>query len=530
VGTNATRLASPENAANIESRLPVDLVLANAIAAALLAIWVGFFFSGLVAANYRDGLCCYADSAFHAHVAKNFAFGHGYSTSLDANIPGGFSAFDPKVQAGPVVIFPAALLIRFFGNLYWVPGLATILSIFGLGLCLFLLHLRQQRLWQASLYLLTFLFIAYAAPAQSQGEWYALMGEIPAGLLAVLGISLVASDSRRTIALGTLLMGCATHAKILALLPCVPALAWVVISDWRRHGPLSAIITASRTATLLLLPWGLLLLWQLCSLGMAAFVGLQLMTFKTIVAHPGIVGITPGILARISTHAAQFEVDNGFSLLTMAGLGALSFLVIWRLGETIAKRRAALLLIASILHFTWWLALSNGWQRYTLLGFMTYAAGISLAVISPRAKLGFGIAALLIVGTNLGLVPASRRPANSLHPADFERSERLQHLLQAVDVLKQLRAQRPFVSGFWAPMVDLEYLLPDSANFVPYLGISSEAGSRTFILAYNAQYLQWSWPPSDVTELQKQCLDIYAAEPYYIKRCVAQAADVHRAP
>jgi hypothetical protein len=79
-------------------------------------------------------------------------------------------------------------------------------------------------------------------------------------------------------------------------------------------------------------------------------------------------------------------------------------------------------------------------------------------------------------------------------------------------------------------MVDLEYLLPDSANFVPYLGISSEAGSRTFILAYNAQYLQWSWPPSDVTELQKQCLDIYAAEPYYIKRCVAQAADVHRAP
>jgi hypothetical protein len=414
VGTNATGLAGPGSAvANMEGRLRVNLVLANAVAAVFLVGWVYLLFSALVAANYRDGLCC-ADDAYHAHVAKNFAFENGYASSIHPNIPGGFQAFAPDMHAGPVVILPAVLLIRLFGNLYWVPGLTTIFSVFGLSLCLFLVHLQRQRLWQASLYLLTFMFVAYAAPAQSNFEWYTLMGEIPAALLAVLGVSLVASDSRRAIVIGTLLMGCAIQAKLLALLLCVPALVWVVISAWRRYGPVPASVTASRTATLFLLPWGLFLLWQLCSLGMAAFIQLQSTIFKTIVAHPGVVGIGPGILARISMHAAQFERDNGFSLFTMVGLGALSFLIIWHFGQTIEKRRAALLLLASILHFIWWLTFSNGWQRYTLLGFIAYAAGISIAVILPRARLGFGVAALLLIGTNFGLVPSSRRPTDSL--------------------------------------------------------------------------------------------------------------------
>jgi hypothetical protein len=56
-------------------------------------------------------------------VAKNLAWGFGYSTSLglsDAKFA--LVRFDVHITTGPPIILPVSAVIRIFGNRFWVPG------------------------------------------------------------------------------------------------------------------------------------------------------------------------------------------------------------------------------------------------------------------------------------------------------------------------------------------------------------------------------------------------------------------------
>ena len=505
----------------LRNRFVTAPIFADAIAATLLAGVAIFFFLGLLAFALKDGLCC-GDDAYLAQVAKNLAFGAGYSTSTSTSIPNGISPFDPAINSGPVVILPAALLIRLLGNLTWVPGLTTILTVYLLGLSLFLVHLRRERLWQASLYMLTFGTISYAATSPILTQWYTMFGELPAALISVLGISLVAIGSRRAVSIGTVVLGCAIQAKLLALLLCVPTLFWIVLTTWRRDGYRSAIGMTAKTTALFLLPETTFLFWQLLSLGTAHFIQIQIATIAFISEHPGNDLTEHGMLSRIAVNFEQFASVRGFSLTMMAAFASITGLTVWRYGTSVDRRRAALLFTGSALHFIWWLGSSNGWRRYAITGLVAYAAGVAIVIVVRRRALGLGLAGLFIT-THLSLANHTDSLLQMLRPGGFDPSERVQHLREATNKLAELSTERPFVTGFWAPMVDLEYMLPDSRNFVPHVNLPPAVASRPFILAYNRKWLEWVWQPG-FPELNRQCVEIFAADPYYIKRCPPQAA------
>ncbi|MEI7489063.1 MAG: hypothetical protein WCJ72_16970, partial [Chryseobacterium sp.] len=65
------------------------------------------------------------DDAFFAGVAKNLVLGNGYSGSIFNQL----GNFHVGITVGPVVILPAALMIKIFGNDYWVPSLTSVILI-----------------------------------------------------------------------------------------------------------------------------------------------------------------------------------------------------------------------------------------------------------------------------------------------------------------------------------------------------------------------------------------------------------------
>jgi hypothetical protein len=507
----------------------LPLFLGNATAALLLGVAVSLFFLGLLIGAFSDGLCC-ADDAFFAQVAKNVAFRGEYATaaSEDTILSPALSPFDPAISSGPVIILSAALLIRIFGNHTWVPGLTTILLVFVIGSGLFLLHWHRERLWQASAYLLTFGTIAYATTAQPLTPWHSLFGEIPAALLSVFGVSLACLGSRRGSLAGTLVMGLAIQAKLLALLVCGPAMIWIALSVWRQSGMRAACYAAGQTMAVFLLPECLFLIWQLLSLGVEDFLHLQIATLRLTMEYAGMTGSDEGILSRVAVHAAQFEQLRGYSLSMLTAGAIVSGLAIWRYGTPVAWRRSALLFAGSALHLLWWVAISNGSPRYAIIGLVVYSAGIAATVQVRHTMLGLGFAAVLLI-IPVSVANQTDQLMQLLRSGTFDGSERIQHLLAAAKALEHLQAERPFVTGYWAPMVELEYLLPESGDFIPHLNLPREVASRSFILAYNKKWLQWVWQPG-FAELDRRCVEVFSADPYYIKRCPPQPARVPPPP
>src|SRR5689334_4859689 len=133
----------------------------------------------------------YYDDAFIAGAAKNLAFGYGYTSSYPRLLP-----FDPEITTGPVVILPAALLIRLFGNQYWIPNLAITLCIWStLGTLLLLL---KQRVVGKPKFFMTVALIGMALLALATEE-FGLLGEVPASLLVIISGTLLCDREKRRI-------------------------------------------------------------------------------------------------------------------------------------------------------------------------------------------------------------------------------------------------------------------------------------------------------------------------------------------
>src|SRR5260370_41367738 len=93
------------------------------------------------------------DDAHNANVAKNLAFGSGYSTSYHEIVP-----FDPYASTGPVVLLPSAAFVRLFGYRYWVPTFSIVVCIWvtqALVLCLLRSYLARRE-WFACVALVAF--------------------------------------------------------------------------------------------------------------------------------------------------------------------------------------------------------------------------------------------------------------------------------------------------------------------------------------------------------------------------------------
>src|SRR3989338_2080712 len=198
---------------NENHKLPLFKLLLLSLALFLIATQIWHSFNSPL----------WTDDAFFGTVAKNLASGNGYSSS-DTRWNSAFSSY---ITAGPVIILPAALMIKIFGNQHWVLGL-TITMLIWILLTMIFVAWRSDKKFPA-LFLALLLCLLFSINSANYGIynnsylslWYLMLGEMPSIFLTILGAMILFSqESRKKMIGGGLVLGLAIMCKNLSAIAC----------------------------------------------------------------------------------------------------------------------------------------------------------------------------------------------------------------------------------------------------------------------------------------------------------------------
>jgi hypothetical protein len=487
------------------------------IALVALSAFSLFFVATALTILFTDGLCCVDDSVFGV-AARNLAFGAGYSNSITLSGVPGIVPFSSDISTGPVMIVPAAGMVRLFGNEPWVPGLTSALFWIS-GFCaIFAGHLRSARLAAASTYMLFLLVLSYLFTTSHFEHWYALLGEMPAALTCIIAATVIARPTRTSIFLGSLLLGCAIMIKLLTALSFVLVAGWLL---WRARGGKREAADLVLAVSLFLLPAALFQLWQLLSMGGEQYVA-SLRAFWEFAMQTG----APGAgkidyhIALIAKNSEIFRNHFGFSVWLLLFAGVVLSAILCIPGQDERIRRMGLLLMAMALpHFAWWLAVSNGWPRYILIGLVIYSAGLATLVYFRPVLIGAVAASAIVLF--LALVnPLLAHPYQRAKASTGGESARLRNLREVAQVLRPL--PRPLVTDWMGTAADMEYMLPTAGSFIRAGRLPPEANQRRLVLAFNKR---WLVRTPEFVALEKRCTDvIFDKDPYVVALCAPASA------
>jgi 4-amino-4-deoxy-L-arabinose transferase-like glycosyltransferase len=474
------------------------------------------------------------DDAHNANVAKNLAFGFGYSTSYHDIVP-----FNPEASTGPAVLLPAAAFVRLFGNRYWVPTFSIVVCMWmSILLVLFLLRgFLAPRAWWIATALLVFGLSLYDA------DEFGLLGDVPAAFLAVASLLVLCREQERTgrtLAAG-LLLGVAIQAKLLVALVIPSALVYLLIAPRQVSAQSAGRVRACANYCLgALVPS---VLWQFVQLAsMRSFHGwadLNARQFAFIRTWSGanIVRSTdPGsaLLGQVSLHATSLlESFNGWSsLILFPAAMAVSVGIVLSMRRNdrgVAQLRSATLVLAAagVTHIAWWFTFdTDGWYRHLLPAVVYLLIASSMAVAasvesSPRAG---AVAMLLLL---LSWMP--QLPNLKLVFKPFRRESRLSALLAARDEMLVLQGDRKavFVGHGWWVARDLEYLLPTVGNFKDSLRLQpDDVRDKKIILVRNEFYNRDGSPYADAFQRACDRQMLFTREPFVISVCPSLPAGV----
>lgn len=488
----------------------------GAAALALLACVGLYHFALVYTLVFTKGLCCADDSAI-AIVAKNLALGQGYATSLQHLGTPGLHAFDFGVSTGPTLILPASVLIRVFGNQPWVPGFATATLSLVL-LALVFQGVAAVRGWRAAcVFVSAFLLLAHCLTVWHFEHWYALLGEVPAALLAIAAVCRYGASPRSTSGLvqAGLLAGLAVLAKLLAALSFLPVVFGLLLAIVRdrsgRRGRLRELGIASGSFLSPLLAFEA---WRFAALGPGGYLAnlRQLVSFGQ---EKG-VAADAGLAARVSQHFFQFTEHFGFSPLVLLVLSALSLAVLARSPERWAFRMALGLHAAGLTHLAWWLGFSLGRPRYVLVGLLLFAAGLALSAFGPRERAVKIALAAAIVAVH---VPPRDRLLYPFRQARHPPVDRLTHLRETVELLNARRATSLPVYGSWTTIAELEFALPGVDNFRRIDKVGPGDIKPELLLVRNTFWRDFAkWTPVD--EWEQGCAEtVLDRPPFLVSRC-----------
>ena len=458
---------------------------ATAFAAASLALFVVLNLTFVV--NW--GVCC-ADDAFMAVVAKNLAWGFGYSTSLSFGGPDfALVPFDAHITTGPTLVLPTSAAIRILGNRFWVPGAVQV------TLCTMLLVAAWRALGpmatrgRAGTAAGVFILIAYAVSPYHFEHWYAMLGEVPAALAILLGLTVWAvhpASSRRSF-IAAMLCSLAVLAKLLALIYAATFLMSAVAVGlptnrdpkrfWNLLGP---VILG------FLLPIVAFEVWKAVSLGPEGYLsqvrslGRLMFTYGTSRA-----AFSPG---EITTRLITFSTRFGVSLPGLLILAAFGGSLAWRTGNA-AFRRLYLVLLASVaVHACYWLLLSLGLPRYFFIGLILLSALVAIPYLAlERPALIMLYSGALALGL-LGTVGRLQGPISNLGGTWSAPSTFRSNQATVVRFLDARLDRRPFVGQWWAPVADLEYLSKGVLDFKGYSALTPADLSRGVLVVTNSRF------------------------------------------
>jgi len=517
-----TRLSRPSKRANTWPPLPAAPRSVQIASAGLIGLTITmyvFLIFTAVESAFSIGISA-ADDEATASIAKNLAYGYGYSVSLHWDgFPGVFPFPWGTAAIGPTLVLPAAALIKMFGNEPWVPGLTTVLEITILLFILAWVHARRTSSVSAAGYMLLFGLLCFALTNRWFFIWYTMMGEMPAALLVVVGGTLWVGnpDDRPTIALSGFCFGLAFMAKFLSVLGALPMVGWLAVGILReRHNRGRAGTRIVLAIAAFLIPVGSFEVWKLVTLGPSAYVGVWLDIFQFIGRNAFSGTVLNDPIGQVSGKIAVAAwVVRLSPLLVLGVLIAGGFVA---LGSAEARPIYAYFAVSAFLHWSWWIFVSPaGWQRYLLIGLIyqaTALASLTYAVRSRQTLAAAAIALILLLHyphPGQLISPIRRSIANR-----FRASPELTHLREAADLLARLPGNPKFVTANWITGAGLEYMLPTVGNFIRSDHVSAETRRSTPL--YIAVVARWGG--IQFSDWERLCQEvIFNKKPILIAKC-----------
>jgi hypothetical protein len=513
--------AEPSEVGSVHRALQIlVLSISAAFIVGFLYVVYGYVFS--------NGLCC-GDDSYIAGAAKNLAFGHGYASSVPIAGVQGPRLFDPLVSTGPMLVLPAAALIRVFGSTPWAPGLATALLSTILLAILAVVANRRVGAVKAVAYIALMLALQYALTAGPRFvQWYALLGEVPAALLTVLGTAVIAwgPRGRRTVALAFLALGLAIMAKTLAVLGAIPVAIWLIFRVLRGRGRNRRDWTDLAVgASTFLAPFLAFEVWKAASLGRTAYLA-NLKDFGSFFSSTsGDTGATDPVSLwhRALVNSSVLHSNFGFGILMLTivvgGLGVLVQLSADQRTKTFYWLVAA----SGMTHIAYFILGSSGNPRYALIGLLVLAGGAaSVLFVNPPARAVVATTAIVA----LSFIPAQVRlegPIAYAAETAFRPNQRVQNLQATADFLARLHHTEPLVGSWWATVDDLNYMLPAESNFVIVEEVDPGTPRAGRVLARNETFVNLA-PSPLFREWESACNKVlFDAPPYRVSECPADA-------
>ncbi len=425
------------------------------------------------------------DDMSFANVSKSVAAGEGYqSVFFDKSYP-----FNVSVTTGPILIMPASLLIKLFGNQYWVPGLASaIMTLLGFILIFTALKpILKYEIWGGCCTGLVLLLLSTFTETEKQYYyiWYLMMGEALAILLVVAAIcfgcsglpvasGVSASQDTRSAFLSGL---CFSFAFLTKVITIFGAIGFALVAG------LWLLFTTRRISSLWSLRWQLAgfaapvamyELIKLISLGMVGYMQFYHLRMQQIhyqgLSNGNPQGRAMQIISRISValhsplffHAAVTACAVFFFVILVTMLLKTKQKIIPVSPDTRAPLKLLALAMggAFITHSFWWVAYSDGNDRY-LIECAGYGAGAVVAAImllSYPKRLSLLIA--VIAGAAVFQYSAVTYLFNSAYQPDKTMPQMLSARMELIHI-RQL-GYRIYSCGV---NFELEYLMPTSRNF-----------------------------------------------------------------
>ena len=299
--------------------------------------------------------------------------------------------------------------------------------------------------------------------------WYALLGEMPAALLMVVGATLWLHNpkDRTTVALSGFCFGLAFLAKFISVLGALPMAGWLARDFVRdrenRDRNLALVMTA---AACFLIPLSSFEFCKLATLGPSHYVEVWRETFQFVGAQ-GISGsLLRDTIGQVSGKLSLFQQSFHLSPLLALMLLLASGLV----AASSAKARPIYFYFAAaaLLHWTWWVFVSPpGWARYMLIGLVYQAGALASLAYAVRSRQGLAAVAIaLMLGLHYPDPVGATSPIRRSIANRFKESPELSHLREAAELLTRLPGQPKFVTAEWYTGVGLEYMLPTVGNFI----------------------------------------------------------------
>jgi hypothetical protein len=357
----------------------LPLLLAVVLLVVYLAFTAGFTFA--------HGLCC-GDDADLALKAK---------LVLDGDLRYLYAGFDPHVG----VILPVAALVRLVGPTSWAPGLAVLLYD---ALLLVLIGFLVQKYlpgYRFPLAVGSFFFLNYAFLSLHFEQWYAALGEVPAGLLILAAVlTYYRSDNLGWGVLAGALLLLAILTKLAAVVALLAFLAGLILQGLLavfRGEKRSGWSFLGRAGTLglgLSLPAVGFVIYYIRKTGRERTLNRILNSGSYILKYLERHGYQ-NLLAETAAKSALFRERFGIPFLLFL---ALIFLAGW-----LIRRRKDLIgvyssLLAVILFYSaWWFYFSVGWGRHYVVPLLIGIFILTLPLRDlPEGKYRFMYPAVLL--------------------------------------------------------------------------------------------------------------------------------------